>query len=240
MKIKNLLFIAGIAILLSSCGKSFTSNVKLETELDTLSYALGVNITKSLQQAQLEELNYDIFIKGMKDAFEKNDLKLKEEEIVPYIQGYFTKLRTVKLQQNLEAGIYFLAENKEKEGIIVTESGLQYEILQEGTGKSPMATDTVVCHYHGTLIDGTVFDSSVEKGEPFKTALNRVVPGWTEGIQLMKEGAKYKFYIPSNLGYGTRVRPGGLIEANMALIFEVELIKVIEGSDEEVKEIPFQ
>jgi FKBP-type peptidyl-prolyl cis-trans isomerase len=241
MKIKNLipLFFAFV-IILSSCDKSLTSKVKLETELDTLSYALGVNITRSLQQAQLEELNYDIFLKGMNDAFEKNDIQMDEEKIIPFIKGYFTKLRTLKLQKNLEEGIAFLAENKQKEGIITTESGLQYEILKEGTGKSPSSrTDTVVCHYHGTLIDGTVFDSSVEKGEPFKTALNRVIPGWTEGIMLMKEGAKYKFYLPTNLGYGSHVRPGGIIEANMALIFEVELIEVIEGSGEIEKDTPF-
>ncbi|MBU8891275.1 MAG: FKBP-type peptidyl-prolyl cis-trans isomerase [Bacteroidales bacterium] len=200
--------------------------------MDTLSYALGADVGNSLKSAKLEEINYEAFLKGITDAFEENEFKIKEEEIKPYIQKFFAELRQMGLVKNLEDGKAFLEENKKKEGIIVTESGLQYEILKEGTGNSPETSDTVICHYHGTLLDGTVFDSSVEKGEPFKTPLNRVIPGWTEGLQLMKEGAKYKFYIPSELAYGTRVRPGGTIEANMSLIFEVELLEVIEGPQE--------
>ncbi len=230
MKIKNLLFIAGAAIILSSCGNSISSNVKLESEMDTLSYALGNSVATSLnsQATTLNDLNYNAFVNGMKDVFEKNDVKMNEEEVTNFIRKYFSKQRALKLRANLDNGIAFLAENKDKKGIITTTSGLQYEILSEGTGKSPTAVDTVICHYHGTLIDGTVFDSSVEKGEPFTTALNRVIPGWTEGLQLMKEGSKYRFYIPTELGYGVRIRPGGKIEANMALIFEIELLEVIE------------
>jgi len=122
-------------------------------------------------------------------------------------------------------GEKFLAENKTKEGVITTASGLQYKVLTEGSGKSPTATDTVVCHYRGTLLDGTEFDSSYKRGEPAEFPLNHVIPGWTEGVQLMKEGAKYQFFIPSNLAYGSR-GAGGVIGPDATLIFEVELIKI--------------
>lgn len=227
MKIKNLLLlITGSVIILSSCGQTMTGNAKIKTDLDTLSYALGADIGHSLKNLSISEINYDAFFNGLSDVFEEKDLKVDEEKIKPYINNYITKLRTEKAAKNLEEGKAFLEENKKKEGVIVTESGLQYEIITEGTGKSPGATDVVRCHYHGTLINDTVFDSSVERGDTAEFALNRVIPGWTEGLQLMKEGAKYKFYIPTELAYGQRVRPGGVLEANMALIFEVELFEV--------------
>jgi FKBP-type peptidyl-prolyl cis-trans isomerase FklB len=226
MKIKTyLLLIAGAAIILSSCGQNMTGNAKIVSEEDTLSYALGVDIANSLKRSSIEELNYQAFVNGMSDIFEEKDLKMDEEKIKPFIRAYFTNLQEEKAQKNLEEGQAFLEENKNKEGIITTESGLQYEILQEGTGKSPVATDKVKCHYHGSLLDGTVFDSSVDKGKPAEFVLNRVIPGWTEGLQLMKEGAKYKFYIPSELAYGKRGSRN--IQGNTALIFEVELIEIL-------------
>jgi FKBP-type peptidyl-prolyl cis-trans isomerase len=127
---------------------------------------------------------------------------------------------------NLEKGEAFLAENATKEGVKVTASGLQYKVLKEGDGKSPQATDTVQVHYKGTLLDGTEFDSSYKRGQPAEFPLNRVIPGWTEGVQLMKEGAKYQFTIPSKLAYGERGTPGGPIPPNSTLIFEVELISI--------------
>lgn len=133
---------------------------------------------------------------------------------------------TLMAQDNKAAGEAYLAGNKTKEGVKVTASGLQYQVLQEGSGKQPKATDTVVVHYRGTLIDGTEFDSSYKRGQPIDFPLNAVIRGWTEGVQLMKEGAKYRFVIPSELGYGTRGTPGGPIGPNSTLIFEVELIKV--------------
>jgi len=228
MKIKNLiLLIAGAAIILSSCGQTMTGNAKLVTDEDTLSYALGVDIANNLSRNSINELNYDAFLAGIMDVFEEKDLKMDETEIQPFIRKYFTKLREEEAQKNLEEGQAFLEENKKKDGIIVTESGLQYEVIQEGTGKQPTINDKVKCHYHGTLVDGTVFDSSIDRGEPAEFALNRVIDAWKEGIPLMKEGAKFKFYVPTELGYGTRVRPGGPIKANMALIFEVELLEVL-------------
>lgn len=225
MKIKQwILLSVGAAIILTSCGQTSTKNVKLNTEMDTLSYAIGADFGSNLKNFNMNNLNYDAFVNGLKDRIDENELKLAEEEIRPFIQAYITNLREEQAQENLEEGRAFLEENKTKEGIVTTESGLQYEIIEEGTGKSPKATDIVRCHYHGTLIDGTVFDSSVEKGDTAEFALNRVIPGWTEGLQLMKEGAKYKFYIPTELAYGQRPPRG--IELNMALIFTVELYEV--------------
>lgn len=227
MKNKTLLLsVIGLLFLFSSCSNSFNPNSKLSTDIDTLSYAIGVDIANSLKSGGVEEINYEAFFEGLKSSMEDKNLKIDENEIKPLIQKYFTELRTKKLEKNLEEGLAFLEKNRKKEGVIVTNSGLQYEIIEEGTGISPSATDTVVCNYRGTLIDGTEFDSSYDKEKPAEFALNRVIPGWTEGVQLMKEGAKYKFYIPTELAYGQRVRPGGKIEPNMALIFEVELIEV--------------
>ncbi|MDA3952799.1 MAG: FKBP-type peptidyl-prolyl cis-trans isomerase [Bacteroidales bacterium] len=227
MKIKHLLlFTASALVLLSSCGQNMTGSSKMESELDSLSYMLGADVGKSIKGASFEEINYETFIQGIIDAFEEKDLQVNEEDIKPFIQKYITELRDKKMIINLEEGKAFLAENKTKEGIITTESGLQYEIITEGTGKSPVPTDFVKCHYHGTLIDGTVFDSSVDKGTPMDFGVSKVIPGWKEGLQLMKEGAKYKFYIPTELAYGQKIRPGGPIQPNMALIFEVELIEI--------------
>ena len=133
---------------------------------------------------------------------------------------------TLMAETELETGEAFLKENAKKEGVKTTASGLQYKVLKEGEGKSPKATDTVKVHYKGTLIDGKEFDSSYKRGEPIEFPLNRVIPGWTEGVQLMKEGAKYQFTIPSKIGYGERGTPGGPIPPNATLIFEVELIQV--------------
>jgi len=232
MKIRNLLIISTLfAFILSSCGQSVNTNVKLKSDLDSVSYALGIDIANSLERGYVNELNYNAFIKGIEDVFNEKDLDIADDQSKQIIQKYFKELRDAKIAKNLEEGRSFLEENKKKEGVQVTESGLQYEIIEEGEGISPSRTDTVVVHYRGTLIDGTEFDSSYDKGEPITFPLNGVIPGWSEGLQLMKEGANYKLYIPTELGYGVRVRPGGPIEPNMALIFDVELIEVIKGPE---------
>ncbi len=230
MKLRNLFILVFISVFaLTSCNDMIKTNGNLKTELDTVSYALGVNIAQSLQSNNLQEFNYPQFMKGIQDGMDKEEVQLTDEEINKLISVYFKKLREEAVTKNLEEGRAFLEENKTKEEITTTQSGLQYEVITEGEGKSPIATDTVKVHYSGTLIDGTVFDSSIERGEPAEFVLNRVIPGWTEGVQLMKEGAKYKFYIPTELAYGVRVRPGGKIQPNMALIFEIELLEVKEG-----------
>ncbi|HSH52191.1 MAG TPA: FKBP-type peptidyl-prolyl cis-trans isomerase [Bacteroidales bacterium] len=232
MKIRNLLIISTLFVfILSSCGQSVNTNVKLKSDLDSVSYALGIDIAKSLERGYVDELNYNAFIKGIEDVFNEEDFDIADDQSKQIIQKYFKQLRDTKIAQNLEEGRTFLDENKSKENIDVTESGLQYEIIKEGEGIAPAETDTVVVHYRGTLIDGTEFDSSYEKGKPARFPLNGVIPGWTEGLQLMKEGANYKLYIPTELGYGVRVRPGGVLEPNMALIFDVELIEVIKGPE---------
>jgi len=234
MKIKNLLLIIAGAAILVSCETKETPEVKLKSELDSITYAIGADIGTSLKRHGFEELDYNLLVAGLSDNLEEKDLKIEEKDIQLILHEYFSKLKEeqvkemeLKKVENLEEGQKFLVKNKKKEGVIVTESGLQYEIITEGTGKTPVATDMVKCHYHGMLLDGTVFDSSVEREKPAEFQLNRVIPGWTEGLQLMKEGAKYKFYIPTELAYGERVRPGGPVEPNMMLTFEVELLEVL-------------
>ncbi len=229
MKIKILLITAvSLIFFLSSCDKSITSKAEVETELDTVSYYIGIDVAKSLKASYFEDVNVDAFIEGLKRELkeEEHQIKVLNPEII--MQKFMSERQRLRIQKNLEDGRAFLEENKNKKGIIVTESGLQYEILKEGTGKSPSVKDTVVCHYEGTLINGTVFDSSYEKEEPAKFGLNNLIKGWEEGLPLMKEGAKYRFYIPTELAYGMKVRRGGKIEPNMALIFDVELIEVIQ------------
>jgi FKBP-type peptidyl-prolyl cis-trans isomerase FklB len=232
MKIKILLpLFFAFAIMLSSCGEKIDTNAKLETRMDSLSYSLGVNVAGSLQASYLEEINYNAFFKGMTASFDDLEVEISEQEAHEIIKAYFSIRRIQRVAENLKEGQSFLLNNKEKDGIITAQGGLQYEIIQEGTGISPTANDTVIVHYTGTLIDGRVLDSSIEKAEPFKTPLNGVITGWKVGLPLMKEGAKYKFYIPTELGYGVNVRPGSILEPNMALIYEIELLEVIKGVD---------
>jgi FKBP-type peptidyl-prolyl cis-trans isomerase FklB len=234
MKIKNLLLIIAGAAILVSCEKKETTKVELKTQLDSVTYAIGVDVATSLKRQGFEEINGDIFKAGLIENLNEEELLVSLEDVQLILRKYFTKLQEeqakkmeLKKVENLEEGQKFLKKNKKKKGVVETASGLQYEILQEGTGKTPSATDMVKCHYHGTLLDGTVFDSSVERDKPAEFQLNRVIKGWTEGLQLMKEGAKYKFYIPTELAYGENVRPGGKVGPNMALTFEVELIEVM-------------
>lgn len=226
MKIRHfILTILALAIIVSSCGQKVPSNIKLENNLDSVSYALGADVANSLKNGNCEEINYQAFIKGMDDFFKGNETKINKDSARVIINKFFLDLRNKAFSKNLEEGQKFLEENKNRAGVITTESGLQYEIITEGTGKQPTDSSIVVTHYSGTLIDGTQFDSSFGK-DPIEFPLNGVIRGWTEGLQLMKEGGKYKFYIPTELGYGMNVRPGGPIQPNMALIFEVELIEV--------------
>ncbi|HAN18629.1 MAG: hypothetical protein A2X13_13625 [Bacteroidetes bacterium GWC2_33_15] len=238
MKITNLLLtVFAFAIIATSCGQQVPSKVNLKTDKDTVSYIIGVDIANSLKSAKFEGLEYDAFIKGLDDVFSDKETAFSKDTIKIMLNKYFTELRNKAMEKNLTDGRAFLEENKKREGVITTASGLQYEIITEGTGKTPTATDMVKVNYRGTLIDGTEFDSSYERNKPAEFRLNGVITGWTEGLQLMKEGAKFKFYIPTELGYGTRVRPGGKLEANMALIFEVELLEVMDVPAEEPKNV---
>ena len=238
MNFRNLLVLAVLVVFIGACSKSTNigKSAKIESELDTVSYALGADVANSLKSRNgVDELSYAAFMKGMQQVFDGEEVMLDDSERQSKIRAYLQELSQKRNQENLEAGKKFLEENKSKEGVKVTESGLQYKVLEEGSGISPDANDTVRVHYVGKTIDGEVFDSSRERGEPAEFPVNRVISGWTEGLQMMKEGAQYKLFIPTDLAYGTRVRPGGKIEPNEALVFDVELLEVtkVEGDGQE-------
>ena len=201
--------------------------------MDKLSYALGLGIGQQLSQMGASDISADDFAQAIKDVLEGNELQVSHREAQTIVQDYFRKqqekLQAERAEQgkaHKEAGEKYLAENSKKEGIVTLPSGLQYQVLKEGNGKKPSAKDTVMCHYEGFLIDGTVFDSSIQRGEPAVFGLQQVIAGWTEGLQLMQEGAKYRFFIPYRLAYGEG-GAGASIPPFAALIFDVELIQVV-------------
>jgi FKBP-type peptidyl-prolyl cis-trans isomerase len=182
-----------------------------------------LDLGDNLGQSDLSSLNLEIMMKGIKDQLDSiPDMELLEAR--QFIQMEIQNMMEAKAEKEKDEGVKFLEENKMKDGVQSTPSGLQYKVIQEGTGAKPAATDVVKVHYHGTLINGEVFDSSVDRGEPVSFPLNQVIPGWTEGLQLMSKGSKYMFYIPENLGYGSRSM--GNIKPYSTLIFEVELLDI--------------
>lgn len=194
--------------------------------MDKISYALGLGIGQQIKSMNIENFSIEDFAKSIKDVIEGKETAFSSREAQIMLQDYFTKKQKEEAQAHIAEGKAYLDANAKKAGVIVTKSGLQYEVLQEGTGKSPKATDTVRCHYEGRLLDGSVFDSSYKRGEPADFGLNQVIPGWTEGVQLMKEGAKFRFTIPYLLAYGEQ-GAGASIPPFSTLIFDVELIKVL-------------
>lgn len=201
--------------------------------MDKVSYALGLGIGQQLAQMGASDLNIDDFAMAIKDVISGNELKVPHKDAQKIVQDYFRqqeeRINAIRAEQGKAAkaeGEKFLAENGKKEGVVTLKSGLQYEVLREGNGKKPKATDQVKCHYEGTLINGQVFDSSYKRNEPAVFPLNQVIPGWTEGLQLMQEGAKYRFYIPYILAYGES-GAGGSIPPFATLIFDVELLEVM-------------
>ena len=192
--------------------------------MDKVSYALGIGIGRQLADMGANDIVTEDFAAAMKDVLTGAQLQIDETEAQAMVQEYLQRKGEERLKNVKAEGEAFLAENAKKEGIVTLPSGLQYQVLQEGNGKSPKATDQVKCHYEGTLINGKVFDSSYRRGEPATFPLNGVIAGWTEGLQLMKEGAKYRFFIPFNLAYGTR-GAGQDIPPYATLIFDVELIE---------------
>ena len=201
--------------------------------MDKVSYALGLGIGQQLAQMGATDLNVDDFAQSIKDVLAGAELKVSHRDAQQIVQEFFaqqeqkiSKQRAEAGKAHKEAGEKYLAENAKKEGIITLPSGLQYQVLKEGNGKKPSAKDSVKCHYEGFLIDGTVFDSSVQRGEPAVFGLQQVIAGWTEGLQLMQEGAKYRFFIPYRLAYGEG-GAGASIPPYAALIFDVELIQVM-------------
>jgi len=193
--------------------------------MDKISYALGMNIAQSLKSSGVETISYTKFAEGLEAAFEGKEGEMDAQEANQLLQQFFSELQAKQHEGNIKAGKDFLAENAKKEGIVTLESGLQYEVINAGEGSTPAATDQVECHYHGTLIDGTVFDSSVQRGEPAVFPVNGVIQGWVEALQMMPVGSKWKLYVPSDLAYGER-GAGNHIGPHTTLIFEVELLAI--------------
>jgi FKBP-type peptidyl-prolyl cis-trans isomerase FklB len=200
--------------------------MKYTEEQDKVSYCLGLSIASNLITSGVKTIQIDPFIEALDAAFNGKMPELSPEEANMILQEYFTKIQEEQASASIEAGKKFLADNAKKEGITTTESGLQYEVITEGNGDKPKGTDSVKCHYHGTLIDGTVFDSSVKRGEPATFPVNGVIAGWVEALQLLPAGSKWKLFVPSNLAYGAQ-GAGNLIGPHTTLIFEVELLEIV-------------
>lgn len=194
--------------------------------MDKVSYALGLSIGNNFQSSGIKDFQVEDFVKGLTDVLDGVEPALNYEEAKQIINEYFTKLQQERTELNKKAGEEFLQINKGREGVVELESGLQYQVLTAGKGAKPAATDTVKCHYHGTLINGVVFDSSVERGQPAEFGVSQVIPGWVEALQLMSVGSKWRLFIPSNLAYGER-GAGDAIEPNSTLIFDVELLDIV-------------
>jgi FKBP-type peptidyl-prolyl cis-trans isomerase FklB len=238
MKLVKFLGVIVLASTIFSCNKGAKAQ-SLNTEIDSVSYAIGLDVARNVKSS-FENINSDLFIQGYKSGLDSLNILLTEEQVGPILQAFFQKKQQEAMAKQQEeaakqaeaqfAGVKaegekFLEENKAKEGVLVTASGLQYQVLKEGNGAKPTADSSVKVHYHGTLIDGTVFDSSVDRGEPTEFGVGQVIPGWTEGLQLMSVGSKYKFFIPQDIAYGATPR-GGQIKPFSALVFEVELLEI--------------
>lgn len=201
--------------------------------MDKVSYALGLGIGRQLSDMGAKNLNIDDFAQAIKDVISGAKPQISDQEAQTIVQNFFAEQEkkqradaAERFKDNKDAGEKYMEENTQKEGVVTLPSGLQYKVMKEGNGRKPKATDQVKCHYEGMLIDGTLFDSSIQRGEPATFPLNGVIAGWTEGLQLMQEGAKYRFFIPYHLGYGEQ-GAGQSIPPFAALIFDVELIAVI-------------
>lgn len=228
MKNFSIGFLAFAVTLLIGCeGSNSTSGShapKLSTKLDTISYVVGFSTGDGLTKQGLEDVNLEVLNGAMNEALAGEESKVDLQQATVMIRQYIMEKQQQKAEENKVAADKFFEDNGKKDGIVTTESGLQYEVIEEGEGPSPVSGDEITAHYHGTLTDGTVFDSSVDKGQPITMNVDRFVPGFSEGLKLMNVGSKYKFYIPPSLGYGERATPA--IEANSALVFDVELIEI--------------
>lgn len=194
--------------------------------MDKVSYALGVIIGNNIASSGLDKINASEFSKAVDAVIKKEDVSMTAEEANAIVNDYFATLQGERFEKNVKAGKEFLESNKNKAGVVTLPSGLQYEVLTKGEGNTPSFTDQVKCHYHGTLIDGTIFDSSVERGTPATFGVNQVIKGWTEALQLMPVGSKWRLYIPSELAYGES-GAGQAIEPYSTLIFDVEILEIV-------------
>tara|TARA_B100000513_G_scaffold676_1_gene538 strand:- start:144 stop:821 length:678 start_codon:yes stop_codon:yes gene_type:complete len=223
---KKYIKIALVVSVISSCQNLTQQKFNFDeaNELEKVSYSIGINVATSIKSEGLDSINSFYISKGFQDVFENKDLAINIEESNKIIGEYFNKKQDAKNQRLAIDSKIFLEQNKQKEGVMTTESGLQYLILSEGKGNNPTLNDNVTVHYHGTLIDGTIFDSSVDRKQPATFPLNGVIPGWQEALQMMSVGSKWKIFIPSELAYGES--GAGAIGPNSTLIFEVELLSI--------------
>jgi FKBP-type peptidyl-prolyl cis-trans isomerase len=232
---KKLILLGTIVLGLAACSQEqpqADKPVALDSDASKLGYAMGIDVGASLGR-MAADIDADAFIEAFRTSFAKGEMRMKPEEAAEVRQAFFQKMQQEKQAEmaaagaaNKSSGMAFLAENKQKDGITTTPSGLQYELLRAAEGAKPTAADTVKVHYKGTLIDGTEFDSSYARGEPAIFPLNGVIPAWTEGVQLMSVGSKYRLFVPSELAYGER-GTGAKIGPNATLIFEVELLEIV-------------
>jgi FKBP-type peptidyl-prolyl cis-trans isomerase FklB len=197
----------------------------MNSEIDSVSYSLGVNIATNIKKQGFDSLNTAMLAQAIDDVYKSNPLKISADSANQILQAYFEGLQHKVAGKNVEAGKKFLEDNKSKPGVVTLPSGLQYMVIKEGTGEKPTISNTITAHYHGTLIDGKVFDSSVQRGEPASFPVSGVIKGWTEALQLMKVGSKWRLFIPSELAYGER-GAGAEIGPNTVLIFDVELLSI--------------
>lgn len=234
MRLRSLIYASALVLTVGAAGcqnSGSKGDTKLTNKNDSVSYALGVLIGENNKQQMkdapgVDQLNKDILVAAFQKAFKGDSVQIKAEKANGIIQAYFAEISTAEASKNIKAGEEFLAANASKSGVVTLPSGLQYEIIKAGTGPKPVAEDEVKCHYHGTTIDGKVFDSSIDRGQPVNFPVKGVIPGWTEALQLMPVGSKWKLYIPSALAYGER-GAGADIKPNSALIFEVELLEIV-------------
>ena len=222
---KNRIKIIGVLACFIFCGTAVHGQ-KLKNGVDSVSYALGILYGKNIQSGGFQTINTEIFGQAVQKVIHNEAMEMTPEQANVIVSRQYQKIQQLKYEKNLTDGRAFLSNNKNAPEVVVLPSGLQYKIVTQGTGAKPAATDKVTVHYHGTLIDGTVFESSVERNQPIELTVNHVIPGWIEALQLMPVGSKWILYIPSELAYGENPRPGGPIEPNSALIFEVELLSI--------------
>ena len=215
-----------ISLVMNLAGQEIVNEQPLKNATDSLSYCFGVLIGNNMVVQGVKEINENLFMMGFNNGYANKETLVSIEVANQIVQDYFNKQITDESKMNLQKSAAFLLENQTKEGVVTLPSGLQYKILTPGTGEFPKATDQVRVHYTGTFIDGKVFDSSIERNEPIVFGCDQVIPGWTEGLQLMQPGAKWMLYIPPGLAYGEK-GAGGVIGPNQALVFEVELIEIV-------------
>jgi len=241
MKLVKKLAVVAVTVSMFSCGNQAQDVKILETELDSVSYAVGLSMSGQLK-SNFSEVNKSILAQGIRNGLDSTNLLIDAKDMQEILSGYFKKKQQVQMEEqqaaaskaaeakfgeNKKAGEDFLEANKSKKGVKTTESGIQYIVLKEGSGEKPAGPMTKVkVHYHGTNIEGNIFDSSVDRGTPATFGLNQVIKGWTEGVQLMNQGAKYKFFIPQELAYGAQQK-GENIKPFSTLIFEIELLEVL-------------